>query len=1069
MEAAAWRLQEALLAVPAQRPSCSAQPHHEPVDGVEGGFLVRSLLTPQEAAALREAVAAVTAADPKVAQQQQQEQQQQQQEQQQQQQQPESTTEPQHRDGASAGGDASPQHRDGSGGGGGGGDDDDERDHRRRASQHHTPVHVSAAQLAAIAARLRPFLPERAGPTNRATLEAAGSELSTFLRCYHYASGDYSQPHYDRSFTEHAQRQGDVDRAGGRLLRFSAFSVLLYLNDEFEGGETTFFEAGGAALLPKTRRGLGPAPGCHPDPLHEGSLVTAGRKCIIRTDLVFLAPPLAAAAAASARTPKRGAAGAARSVPVPAVPPAGGNDLGSSWEEVSLVRVDAMIHDVLVDACGGGQAAEDAAADARADGGGAHVYRRSVSSADGDLESRAAQRLFWALFRRGRALLPRGAGGPPGDTTQRVALPGGTERAVTQRELAEQVADALCAADRADRCGAGAGGPALLLASVMVAPDPASSTILMSSAPHVWARRSEAGQAPCALCGRFVSVANMGLEAHHKAAHGAAHHREAAEAAAASSSMQLARYHPLGSAAGGTHPAGTTAGGAIAAGGRLAMADLSVAQRDPAAAALLLQQGRVTDLGPGLNACRAGDLATVARLVRAGAWDPHTSVDRHGASGMLWAAGGGHLELCRFLAGPECRLDPNPNPELAGPACRLDPDPTHGDPGDRNGDPGGPSGGGDLSGGAEAAAVPQEGAHASVSAGDNHSVGRGPGGPKSEAAGTALPSSEAHHVPVSVSDSDGSGRGERSGDAEAQGASASGTHVPVLFGGGPSGGPAGRSSKAEAVGTPSPAGTHAHAVSVAVQAARRGYNGRTALHYAARNGHEHVCRWLLTERGLDPDGRTADGMTAFCWAVWQDHEPTCRYLVSAGCDPHAVNAFGCNAAMWAAQGGASLALCRYLHQDLRVDFSLINAGGQGCLHKAAQRGRADICEWLLASAADGGVGLDGSEHFQPNAREQSRPSDLAHFGGHLDIAAFLRQRELEYQLRGKAKWVSRLRDLHTKSVKYLGCFASEVEAAWKHDVEALKQDPGVPDAKLNFPVRAHSGVVGNPRLLTGLC
>ena len=65
-------------------------------------------------------------------------------------------------------------------------------------------------------------------------------------------------------------------------------------------------------------------------------------------------------------------------------------------------------------------------------------------------------------------------------------------------------------------------------------------------------------------------------------------------------------------------------------------------------------------------------------------------------------------------------------------------------------------------------------------------------------------------------------------------------------------------------------------------------------------------------------------------------------------DPHTRNSYGCNAAMWAAQGGAPLDLCRYMHAELAVDFTRVNANGQGCLHKAAQRGQQDMCEWLLA-------------------------------------------------------------------------------------------------------------------------
>ena len=30
-------------------------------------------------------------------------------------------------------------------------------------------------------------------------------------------------------------------------------------------------------------------------------------------------------------------------------------------------------------------------------------------------------------------------------------------------------------------------------------------------------------------------------------------------------------------------------------------------------------------------------------------WDPHHAVDRNGSTALLWAAGGGHLEVCKYL------------------------------------------------------------------------------------------------------------------------------------------------------------------------------------------------------------------------------------------------------------------------------------------------------------------------------------------------------------------------------------------------------------------------------------
>lgn len=223
------------------------------------------------------------------------------------------------------------------------------------------------------------------------------------------------------------------------------------------------------------------------------------------------------------------------------------------------------------------------------------------------------------------------------------------------------------------------------------------------------------------------------MEWHLKNAHAMHDHSEASEAAAAASRLAIVPHRTFDPFALLNGPEGEfgkfdDGGARVAAGGgsegydapgtqrthRLDPTDVTIAQRDPETAARMISEGRIQSLGPGLDACRAGDLATLRALVldSTDPWDPTApgSRDKHGASGMLWAAGGGHLECCRFLR-DECGLDPNPDSERAG--------------------------GGDGGGGA-------------------------------------------------------------------------------------------------------------------VQHARRGYNGRTALHYAARNGHVEVLRWLIDECGCDP-------------------------------------------------------------------------------------------------------------------------------------------------------------------------------------------------------------------------
>lgn len=94
--------------------------------------------------------------------------------------------------------------------------------------------------------------------------------LNERFRFYRYESGQQFKPHFDGCFT----------RTNGQR---SEFTFLIYLNDDFVGGETRFFEPELITVKPET----GLALVFHHPQLHEGSVVEKGKKYVLRTDVMY--------------------------------------------------------------------------------------------------------------------------------------------------------------------------------------------------------------------------------------------------------------------------------------------------------------------------------------------------------------------------------------------------------------------------------------------------------------------------------------------------------------------------------------------------------------------------------------------------------------------------------------------------------------------------------------------------------------------------------------------------------------------------------------------------------------
>jgi predicted 2-oxoglutarate/Fe(II)-dependent dioxygenase YbiX len=113
--------------------------------------------------------------------------------------------------------------------------------------------------------RAQPFLPARLG-----RWEAVG--LNERLRYYRYDVGERFAPHYDGCFCRDNGEQ-------------SQLTFMVYLNEDFTGGETIFYGYGGVVL--PVRPTCGTALIFVHRQLHEGAAVVQGRKYVLRSDVMY--------------------------------------------------------------------------------------------------------------------------------------------------------------------------------------------------------------------------------------------------------------------------------------------------------------------------------------------------------------------------------------------------------------------------------------------------------------------------------------------------------------------------------------------------------------------------------------------------------------------------------------------------------------------------------------------------------------------------------------------------------------------------------------------------------------
>lgn len=120
------------------------------------------------------------------------------------------------------------------------------------------------ALAAALWPRAEPFL-----PADWFGWRAVG--FNERFRYYRYDPGQYFAPHSD----------GYFQRDNGER---SHFTFMVYLNDDFEGGATAFYQS---RVPLQVRPERGKALVFYHRQLHEGQPVVRGRKYVLRTDVMY--------------------------------------------------------------------------------------------------------------------------------------------------------------------------------------------------------------------------------------------------------------------------------------------------------------------------------------------------------------------------------------------------------------------------------------------------------------------------------------------------------------------------------------------------------------------------------------------------------------------------------------------------------------------------------------------------------------------------------------------------------------------------------------------------------------
>jgi ankyrin repeat protein len=203
------------------------------------------------------------------------------------------------------------------------------------------------------------------------------------------------------------------------------------------------------------------------------------------------------------------------------------------------------------------------------------------------------------------------------------------------------------------------------------------------------------------------------------------------------------------------------------------------------------------------------------------------------------------------------------------------------------------------------------------------------------------------------------------------------------------------SSSTSACSSSSSSSSHCAATTTGSSKKVRRRDGKTSLHYAARNGRLDCVQFLVDECNNNEfhnvDEPSGDGTTPFHLACWKLQLQVAKFLVQRGANPKATNEWGCSAAHWVSMARRECRcdgvkepeqqfrirvreMCNWMQEELDISFVESQKQGHAALHKAAQHCNPYVIEWLAQTREQGGAGLTNDDKISIG---------LPDFGGHV--------------------------------------------------------------------------------------